>query len=206
MTGRLGAWRGADGQQLRLFVAVWVPHEVRVQLAELVAGLRRKHEGVHWTQPEGYHVTLAFLGKVMADQREVGQALDDLDLSPATTTIGPELRMFGRSVLYAPVQGLDEIAATMQEAMAPFTEKPDDHPFTGHVTLARLPGGRTGRRRRSSVGFVQEWLGTPVSAEWSTDAISIVHSERTRSGTVYHEIHHRSIYPGGYRGKWFDSL
>lgn len=197
---------GAAGGAMRLFVAVWVPEEVGAQLDQLVAGFRPQHEGVHWVPPESYHVTLAFLGTVTADRGDLTKTLDDLDLSPVTTTLGPEVQMFGRRVLYAPVSGLDDMAATIREATSRYAEKPDEHQFTGHVTLARLPGGRTGRRRRSSLGFVREWVGTPVAAEWLTHAISILHSERTRDGVAYREIYHRTFYPGGYRGKWRDSL
>ncbi|MEE9201816.1 MAG: RNA 2',3'-cyclic phosphodiesterase, partial [Dehalococcoidia bacterium] len=52
-------------EQLRLFVAVELPPEVREALAGLQGELRpRGSPGVRWVGPEGIHLTLKFLGGV----------------------------------------------------------------------------------------------------------------------------------------------
>lgn len=52
------------GETWRLFVAVPIGDELRRSLAEAVEGWRRRPdlEGLRWTDPAGWHLTLAFLG------------------------------------------------------------------------------------------------------------------------------------------------
>lgn len=185
----------------RLFVGVFTPDHVRVRLTRIVGEFQKTHEGVRWRPPRSYHTTLAFLGNVTADPQELREVLDGLDLSPVVARIGPQVDMLGRDVIVVPVEGLDELAATVREATAPFAERPDVYDFRGHVTLARLPRRRPQQRRRSGLGFVSEWVGTPVSAKWTVDELSLVQSTGDHTGTVYDELHCRSLHPGGWRGR-----
>jgi 2'-5' RNA ligase len=56
----------------RCFVAAPIGEELRAELAVAVAALRRAEPetdaAFRWTEPEGWHVTLAFLGATDADQ------------------------------------------------------------------------------------------------------------------------------------------
>ena len=56
---------GPDGtERWRCFVAVPVPHDLRATLSEFVESLRRHPgaDGWRWTDPDAWHLTLAFLG------------------------------------------------------------------------------------------------------------------------------------------------
>jgi 2'-5' RNA ligase len=185
----------------RLFAAVWTPDDIRVRLSRIASAFQGTHEGVRWRPPRSYHVTLAFLGNVTADPRELTAVLDGLDLAPVEATVGPELELLGRGVVCAPVHGLDELATTVRASLSGFVERPDPRSFVGHITLARLPHRSGERRRRSGLGFVQEWLGTPVSARWTVDEVSLVQSVDTRTGSEYDELYCRSLRPDGWRGR-----
>ena len=101
-------------------------------------------DGLRWTKPERLHVTLRFLGE--CDEAEVRDALAAADLPAAAATLGPRVERLGRGVLMVPVEGLDELAAAVEAAIAPLDLPPPGHPFTGHMTVARFkhkpPPGR----------------------------------------------------------------
>lgn len=56
----------AENATERMFIALTLPDPVRAA----VAALETPMLGVHWTRPEQLHVTLRFLGDVLAEQRD----------------------------------------------------------------------------------------------------------------------------------------
>jgi 2'-5' RNA ligase len=160
---------------VRLFVAVWPSSEV----ADLLAGLDRPVvEGVRWTTPDQWHVTLRFLGSVESADPAVA-ALATLSGAPgAVATIdGPPVRL-GREVLALPVDGLSELAALVADAFGGIGRPPEHRPFRGHLTLARGRAVRTlsasRRLQRASftvraLSLVESHLG-PAGARYETVA------------------------------------
>src|SRR5215469_10621424 len=133
---------------MRLFVAVDPPETV-VEMLDLLPrpGLMQ----LRWTTAAQWHVTLRFLGEVQAeDLGALSTALDSLagwygePGQEVEAHLGPAVAWFtGRRVLQVPVAGLDELAARVADATAPWGE-PEDHPYRGHVTLARVRGPKPG--------------------------------------------------------------
>jgi RNA 2',3'-cyclic 3'-phosphodiesterase len=163
---------GREARQVRLFIAVLPPPGV---VRALEALPRPDLRVLRWTTPEQWHVTLAFLGEVDAGQVPVvataiavaaARAAD-----PPEATLGPATTRVGRSLLWAPVGGLDDLAAAtraaLDEAGAPLAEAEAGRPFRGHVTLARSRG-------RHAVPAVL--AGTPVTGRWQVDSLCLVRS------------------------------
>ncbi|HVB42004.1 MAG TPA: RNA 2',3'-cyclic phosphodiesterase [Streptosporangiaceae bacterium] len=137
---------------MRLFVALVPPPEALSELAAVIAPLRPDWPALRWASPDGWHVTLAFLGQVAEDR------LDALSvrLERATSRhrsqevrIGPggAFPSSGRArVLWASIdaerQALDglarlaaSVAAGARRAGAP---PPDEgRRYQPHLTLAR---------------------------------------------------------------------
>jgi len=86
---------------VRLFVAVWPPPSVVAMLSALP---RPAVEGVRWTTPAQWHVTLRFLGE--ADPASVGPLPD---VAGRAVSLGGATARLGRHVLMVPVQGLDDV-------------------------------------------------------------------------------------------------
>src|SRR5215472_353395 len=133
---------------MRLFVAVDPPEAV----VDLIEALPRPGLAqLRWTTPPQWHVTLRFLGEVADDDvGALSSALDSLagwygePGQPVEAQLGPAVAWFtGRRVLQVPVDGLEALAATVAEASAPWGD-PEDHPFRGHLTLARVRGPKPG--------------------------------------------------------------
>ena len=164
---------------VRLFIAVWPPRDLSDALGALA---RPRPDGLRWTPPDRLHVTLFFLGEV-AEPRvaPLAAALRAWaeGAEPATAIAGPSTRRLGRGVLCAPVSGLEALALGARAATAAFAGAPDDRPFTGHLTLARV--GRRGR-------IPDEVVGTPVAAEWAVGEVRLVASTLGASGPRYEAL------------------
>jgi len=162
---------------MRLFVAVWPSDDVAAALRRLP---RPATDGVRWTTPEQWHVTLQFLGEIADDQVEA-VAADWQGVAathaPRTVHAGPATHCFGRSVLVVPVDGLDDVG---------HGHSPDE-PFTGHLTLARS------RSRHRNLRLL---AGEPFAASWPVDEITLVRSHTRSSGAVYEVLARWSLGNG----------
>ena len=158
----------------RLFVAVWPPEDVLDRVAALnrpaVAGLR-------WTTRDQWHVTLRFLGEV-PEVEPVRTALGDVSALPVVAaTLGPAVDRFGRRVLHIPVAGLDGLAARVMDATGHLGRAPEDRPFVGHVTLARVA--------RNAKVDLRPLAGAGVTGTWTVRDVCLVESRLSRAGARY---------------------
>jgi 2'-5' RNA ligase len=168
---------------MRLFVCVRPPDAVLDRLDELVARCRTGSSGgVRWADRSTWHVTLHFLGEV-ADPDPVVQALSDLALPAVEADLGPAVRLLGRRVVCAPIAGLEGLARRVQGAVAHLGEPPEDRPFRGHVTLARL--GRSGGGHPC--------VGTPIAERWTVDDVTLVRSHLGSGPARYEDLFVRSV-------------
>ena len=159
----------------RLFVALWPPPEVVSQIAGLA---RPTVIGLRWTRQEQWHVTLRFLGPV-EEPAEVSAALAAVAAAhrPLEAAVGPAVSRFGHRVLHVPVQGLGDLATAVIDATAHLGKPPEDRPFSGHLTLARV-GREAGVNLRSIEG-------EPISARWPVSELTLVESKLSPAGARY---------------------
>jgi 2'-5' RNA ligase len=156
----------------RLFLAVWLPAQAVEQLSTLP---RLDQPGLRWVPPANWHVTLRFIGD--ADPIDALSSLAGTALPAATAVLGPVVRRLGTRAVVIPVAGLDELAAVVGAATADIGRPPNPHPFTGHLTLARLLPGAT-----------CDLVGTPVAAEVRIAEVVLVASDLTHDGATYRVI------------------
>jgi 2'-5' RNA ligase len=145
----------------RLSVALWPPAEITAVLAALP---RPDVGSVRWSVPEQWMVKIRPLGHV--DERLVPALVDaleaELDGAPAAKcTIGPMTRRLGGQWLGVPVDGLDDLGATVFDATEELVPVTHPQPFQVDIVLAR---GRV----------PADLAGTPVSAVWTADSVSLV--------------------------------
>ena len=128
---------------------------------------------------EQWHVTLRFLGRVDAVDEAIA-ALGAMRAAPAEAVAGPAVGRFGQRVLHVPVAGLDEVAAAVVVATASVGEPPEERPFAGHLTLARVArGGRVDLRRLA---------GQPVAGRWPVTEVCLVESHLSPKGARYEVV------------------
>jgi 2'-5' RNA ligase len=170
----------------RLFVAVVPPAEV---LAHVAALPRPEVDGLRWTGPEQWHVTLRFLGRV-DDVGAAERALQGVRASPTEAVLGPAIGRFGQRVLHVPVGGLDQVAAAVVAATADVGEPPEDRPFAAHLTLARS------RARRGAPADLRTLAGAPVDARWTVTEVCLVESRLSSRGATYEVVAPVPLVPG----------
>jgi 2'-5' RNA ligase len=132
----------------RLFVAVTPPSEAVEALREAITRGRAVAPELRWINPEGIHLTLAFLGSVDDELRDgLAERLGRVARRhpPVPVTLARPGR-FADRVLWAGVAGdLEPLAAGVRRAaQRAGVEGLEDRPLVAHLTLARGQGRRGG--------------------------------------------------------------
>ena len=185
-------------EQVRCFIAIGLPDEIKEGLVQLQAQLKSGNQpGVKWVDPYGIHLTLKFLGSVAADRidpitgamGEAAQGIPPFRLKVEGLGVFPSLRRV--QVVWVGVSGeVDRLAQLQQRIesnLAGLGFAPERRRFTPHLTLARL-------RDRASLDerqrFGQLIAGTKFELAYSfqVDAISLMRSQLTREGAIYSRI------------------
>ena len=130
--------------RMRLFVGIPLAVAVRGELSALAARLRSKDDGLRWTAPESWHITLEFLGNTGPEQHEcVAARLGELHL-PSVPIALERLEFFARAgILIVAVRPAPQLLLLQQRVSAAagfcgFT--PEARPYQPHITLARSKG------------------------------------------------------------------
>jgi 2'-5' RNA ligase len=179
----------------RLFVAIAVPDAVKGELARVQRELREvlPPRSASWTRLDKLHLTLRFLGGVDAGRiPELERALrvavtgfGELNLLCERLGCFPDLR-FPR-VTWAWVHDADEklpaLVQRVNEAAAPFAEKPAEAQFTGHITLTRPK--QIQRPAVVQLGKFVEQAVTRRFGRWRADELQLIRSELHADGSNY---------------------
>jgi RNA 2',3'-cyclic 3'-phosphodiesterase len=130
---------------LRLFIGIPLAITTANDLVALANRIRPKAtDGLRWSAPESWHITLQFLGSTTAQQFEcVVARLRALHHMPVHIQLGA-LGTFDRAgVLFVDVHVTPQLLALQQSvtaATAPCGFAPEDRPYHPHITLARRKG------------------------------------------------------------------
>jgi 2'-5' RNA ligase len=177
-----------EAKPLRLFVAADVPEEVRSRLAETIAPVRERHRG-RWPPPQNWHLTLKFLGATWPRLVEwVEETCAEIagrheSFVTSLTELGAFPNPRRARVLWA---GLDDpssrfaaIASSLDEALAS-EFKPEQRPFTAHLTVARFD---------PPVALAAELLTVDVPSEtFGVDHLTLYRSHLQRPAPRYEEL------------------
>ncbi len=134
-----------DRELWRCFVAVMLGDDLRASLADAVEEWRgRSAEGaLRWTDPDGWHLTLAFLGatdpaRVPALVEALATAASTAEASSLDTAGLGAFPSRGRArVLWYGIDDGDGALRRLAAAVRSALVMPAGEPFRAHVTLAR---------------------------------------------------------------------
>jgi 2'-5' RNA ligase len=129
---------------MRLFIGLPLAAAVIDELRAASARLRSAADGLRWTTPESWHVTLQFLGNTSPEQYACVVACLRALQSPPVPVCLEELGCFERAgILLASVRLAPELLLLQQRVTAatqPCGFVPETRPFQPHITLARSKG------------------------------------------------------------------
>ena len=185
-------------EQVRSFIAIELPDELKMGLTQLQAQLKLgKQPWVKWVDPYGIHLTLKFLGNIAVDRvseitgamEEAAQGVSPFHLEVKGLGVFPNLKRV--QVAWVGVTGevdkLSQLQQRIESRLEPLGFASESRPFTPHLTLARL-------RERASLDerqrFGQLIAGTrfEVAYTFKVEAISLMRSQLTREGAIYSRI------------------
>ena len=166
----------------RLFVAIRPPEFVRLQLLDLMEGVR----GARWADEDQLHLTLRFIGEVgrhMAD--DVHAALGSVRQPPfeiALNGLGAFDRRGQATVLWAgvaPQEPLKALHKKVDQAVARTGLAPERRAYHPHITLARLGRGA------DPIQPLLESRGGTVSEPFSVEEFRLYESHLTAAGATH---------------------
>lgn len=176
----------AAGERLRLFAAVEVPEDVRAQVQRAARPLRERAPDLKWTRPEGWHLTLAFLGwvdRARVDDVQEALAQAAARCSPFTLALTGAAGTFRSGALWAGVHeapALEALADATRAALIGQGFDIEERAFRPHLTLARARRGQ-----RLPRDLVEEYDGP--AASWDVERLVLMRSHLRQSGAVYEE-------------------
>ena len=184
-----------NSAEIRSFIAIELPEEVREGLARLRSELERdEHRFVKWVDPGGSHLTLKFLGNIPFKQvTEITKAIEEAaqGISPFHLEISgigafPNLKQV--RVLWVGISGevdkLSMLQQNMDSALAALGFAKEERSFVPHLTLARIRQGASPSERRSFGDLV----GSTIFEDKyhiKVNAISLMKSQLTPAGAIY---------------------
>jgi len=187
-----------NSETIRAFIAVPLPVETIGRLTPPVEELRAlcRKAGIEaaWSRPDGWHLTLKFLGSVARDR--IAPLIDRLPACATRHTpfeIG--LKGFGAfptgrrpRVLWIGLEpdggaaALGALANTVEEMTAVLGHPAEDRPYSPHLTVARI---RTPPR---AVRALSDWLDQHQAdrlAAVRVERIALMRSDAGSGGSVY---------------------
>lgn len=160
---------------MRLFVAVQPSEEFRKALSVLQYRLQASGITARYLDPSNFHLTLAFIGEWPENIAGILPAVEKpfiLKLSHAG--IFPEAKVLWAGV--APSDALNQLAASVRNALSEAGIPFDPKPFVPHITLGRKPAVPEG------TGLAD--ISVPPAAMTVSEAC-VYRSEHRENGMVY---------------------
>jgi len=182
-------------EQIRSFIAVELPGELKLELTRLQDRLRLGSQApAKWVDANSVHLTLKFLGNIdrsMADKITV--ALDEAvrGIHPFRLALGG-LGVFPneRRVqvvwvgLTGDVEHLSHLQQRVESSLATLGFAKETRPFTPHLTLARLRDRATPDERQR-LGQLVVRTDTTTGHSLEVDSIHLMRSQLTSEGAIY---------------------
>ena len=185
-------------EQVRSFIAIELPAELKEGLAQLEAQLKLgKPSAVKWVDPSGIHLTLKFLGNIAVDRiSAITRAMEEAtrELSPfqlKVTGLGVFPNLKRVQVAWVGIGGevdkLGQLQQRIESSLASLGFTAETRRFTPHLTLARLRDQASPDERQR---FGQLIASTKFEAVYTikVDALNLMRSQLTREGAIYSRL------------------
>ena len=182
---------------MRLFAALPLPPPAVARLTSLRLRLATANDGLRWSAPEQWHITLQFFGDVDVEhatclraalaQAAHQEAAHGHVLLPAPELTLDSLGLFpGKGILYAAVGAsstLTQAHAVVAQASTTCGIVPEVKPFRPHITLARSKGRAGDKTLRALSTPELPSFGSPI--RWVAEECVLLESTLRAGGAEY---------------------
>jgi RNA 2',3'-cyclic 3'-phosphodiesterase len=185
-------------EQVRSFIAIELPEEVKASLTRLQSRLKfAGRSDVKWVSPNSIHLTLQFLGDVPADKIEsIVRAMEEG--AKGTAPFKLEIKGLGAfpnlrrvQVVWVGVEGDLETLLLLQKrietGLVPLGFTPEKRAFSPHLTLARVRETAS-LPEREQLGKLISGMEFESSGTIEVTSLSLMRSQLTPSGAIYTQI------------------
>ncbi len=185
-------------QEIRAFIAIELPTELRERMSEFQAGLKRPQQRfVKWVNPGSVHLTLKFLGNVKSKQLDfIKKELHDIAkdsqaffIRTSETGCFPNLqraRVFWLG-LGGDIEELLKLQGKIDGALSRIGFPQENRPFTAHLTLARIKEDCS-KEDRVEFGALVKDASFQQTFSMKIEAVSLMRSQLTPAGAVYTQL------------------
>jgi 2'-5' RNA ligase len=185
-------------EKIRAFIAIELSGDVKRTLTRFQNKLKSGCQApVRWTDPEGTHLTLQFLGdidsdftgKVTAALAEAADGFHPFHLSVSGLGVFPDPKRV--RVVWVGLTGDLEILGQLQKriesALSPLGFPAEARPFIPHLTLGRV---RDNARpdERQSLGQLVAKATVESDSGLEVDSVHLIKSQLTPQGPIYTRI------------------
>ena len=180
---------------IRAFIAVELPAELKRELAELEAQLKKNSPPVvKWVDPNNIHITLKFLGEISEDSigelmlavEEAAQEMQSFQLEIREVGAFPNLER--PHVLWVGVKGELEKISQLQKKIESNTEqlgfRRESRAFSPHLTLGRVRDEARPNERHRLGKLLTDTAFTALH-NVNVDAVHLMKSQLTPTGSIY---------------------
>jgi 2'-5' RNA ligase len=185
-------------EQIRAFIAIDLPDQVKCDLSQLLDRIRPGQErAVKWVDPGSIHLTLKFLGNISAKKvvditRAIGEAA--MEVEPFTLELQglgafPNLR--SPRVVWVGVERdvglIMHLKKRIDQALIHLGFPAERREFSPHLTLGRVRDQTTNQERRS-LGESIRSIQIESSLPFLVEEVCLMRSTLTSTGAIYNRL------------------
>jgi 2'-5' RNA ligase len=198
-------WKGQMMEQIRSFIAVELPEEVKSGLRQVQETLKSTNPScARWVDPYSIHLTLKFLGNVDANKIDVIVRSIKKAVQPVTP-----FRLEVKGVGFFPslqrvqvvwigltgdIEKLQLLQNNIETEVSPLGFPTEKRAFTPHLTLARLRDN-AGLLERQKMGEIIAKTEIETNMIIQVSSISLMRSQLTRNGAIYTRLSSIGLSP-----------
>ena len=172
---------------MRFFAGLALPSSAVERLSKLRLRLAAPGDGLRWSEPEQWHVTLRFFGEAEAVELQcLKMAVEALSAKPVDVEIGALGWFAAKGILYAAIAASPSLAALQAQVVASTSDcgvLPESRPFQPHITLARSKN-RTGMATLRRL-CQPEMPAFGPAVRWVAEEVLLYESILDRGGAQY---------------------
>ncbi len=185
-------------ERIRSFIAIELSGEVKKTLTRLQNRLKSGCRApVRWTEPDGTHLTLKFLGdidpgisgKITAAMAEAARGVHPFHLAVSGLGVFPDPRRV--RVVWVGITGdlekLTQLQKSIESALSPLGFMTEARPFTPHLTLGRVRD-QARPDERQSLGQLVPGTVNESECRFDVNSVHLIKSQLTPQGPIYTRI------------------